>query len=47
MLEIRDVGLETWSRFRDLSRPFSCGLDHGLGLDLSRIGLAISISKTG
>jgi hypothetical protein len=48
----RDVGLETWSRSRDLSRPFlavsDLGFDLGhvvLGLDLSRIALAISISK--
>jgi hypothetical protein len=44
----RDVGLETWSRSRDLSRPLfgGLGLGHdglGLGLDLNRIGLAISI----
>jgi hypothetical protein len=38
-----DVGLETWSRSRDLSRPVFDGLGLGLGLEYAGLSLPMSI----
>jgi hypothetical protein len=47
-LKFSDVGLETWSRSRDLSRPFFGGLGLGraglgLGLSLGTVGLGLGL----
>ena len=40
-----DVGLETWSRSRDLSRPVFDGL--GFALEYAGLGLGLGLSPSG
>jgi hypothetical protein len=42
-----DVGLETWSRSRDLSRPVFDGLGLGLGLEYAGLGLGLGLRPAG